>query len=221
MAGEERWDAPRKILEEVPLPQVLVDLQKYRELAEEWGADATAIIRAQEVLVDARVRMKCRVPRCQYYGGSANCPPYTPEIGEIRETLKQYTYAVVVRHDVRPVDDFVRVKEAISPARKHYRVLHDIVSRLEAVAYTEGYYLAIAFSAGTCKFYLCDDQVCQFLDSGRCRFPERAHPSMEAMGLDVFRLVTGLGWDIYPIGFHGLDPQKVPAASTVGIVFIT
>jgi len=42
---------------------------------------------------------------------------------------------------------------------------------------------------------------------------------MEGVGIDVFRLVTKVGWDIYPI-YRSVDPKKVPRASAVGIVFI-
>jgi hypothetical protein len=46
-----------------------------------------------------------------------------------------------------------------------------------------------------------------------------ARPSMEGVGIDVFRLVTKVGWDIYPI-YQTVDPKAVPRALTVGIVFV-
>jgi hypothetical protein len=42
---------------------------------------------------------------------------------------------------------------------------------------------------------------------------------MEAMGIDVFGLVTKAGWEIYPI-YNGVNPDLVPCAWSVGIVFI-
>jgi hypothetical protein len=42
---------------------------------------------------------------------------------------------------------------------------------------------------------------------------------MEGVGIDVFRLVTKAGWEIYPI-YRSVDPGVVPRALSVGIVFI-
>jgi hypothetical protein len=42
---------------------------------------------------------------------------------------------------------------------------------------------------------------------------------MEGVGMDVFGLVTKVGWDIYPI-YRSVNPREVPRALSVGIVFI-
>jgi hypothetical protein len=42
---------------------------------------------------------------------------------------------------------------------------------------------------------------------------------MEATGIDVYRLVTKVGWDIYPV-YRSVDPRKVPKAMSAGIVFV-
>lgn len=46
-----------------------------------------------------------------------------------------------------------------------------------------------------------------------------ARPSMEAMGMNVYKIAVKVGWDIYPIGSH-TDPEDVPHGTFVGIVFI-
>ncbi|HUT15519.1 MAG TPA: DUF2284 domain-containing protein [Anaerolineae bacterium] len=93
----------------------------------------------------------------------------------------------------------------------------EVVCALERQAYKDGYHLAMGFDGGSCKDYLCDGLPCQFLDSGRCRFPQRARPSMEAVGMDVLSLVHKAGWKAYAL----LDDlTRVPCAITVGIVFV-
>jgi len=77
----------------------------------------------------------------------------------------------------------------------------------------------VGFTGGSCRDNLCNSMLCQVLDSGRCRFPLKARPSMEAVGIDVYGLATKVGWRIYPI-YNGVDPELVPYASSVGIVFI-
>jgi predicted metal-binding protein len=93
----------------------------------------------------------------------------------------------------------------------------EVVYKLEREAYKDGYYLAMGFGGGSCKDYLCQGLICQFLDSGRCRFPHRARPAMEAMGIDVVDLINKAGWQAYAL----LDDLSIiPCAVTVGIVFI-
>jgi hypothetical protein len=43
---------------------------------------------------------------------------------------------------------------------------------------------------------------------------------MEGVGIDVFGLVTKVGWDVYPIAVRDVDPESVGCAISVGIVFI-
>ncbi len=47
--------------------------------------------------------------------------------------------------------------------------------------------------------------------------PHRARASMEAVGIDVYKLATKVGWDIYPIG---KAPSDAPYGTIAGIVFI-
>jgi hypothetical protein len=42
---------------------------------------------------------------------------------------------------------------------------------------------------------------------------------MEAVGIDVYGLVTRVGWEIYPI-YRSVNPAEVPRALSVGIVFV-
>ncbi|WP_088553893.1 DUF2284 domain-containing protein, partial [Calderihabitans maritimus] len=183
-------------------------------------ADAV-IIPASKVVVDERVRIKCAFPRCHLYGESPNCPPYTPEPEEMRKVFSKYQYALLFKTDVSPLEDFVDDKQWHTGHMKHQQKADDIASVIEALAFNDGYYFAVGFGAGGCKTALCKGQICQFLDSGRCRFPLRSRPSMEGVGIDVFRLVTEVGWDIYPIAHKYVEPDSVKCAISVGIVFIT
>jgi len=195
-------------------------LEGYVELARRHGASEAKIIRAKEVEVDERVVMKCMIPRCYSYGESPNCPPYTPKAEEMRKIIGKYKYAVLLKIDVEPIEDFAHPELWHQGHIKHYTKIFELVGRVEARAFNDGYYLAMGFGAGTCKVALCRGQLCQFLDSGRCRFPLKARPSMEAVGIDVFRLLSKAGWEVYPIGYKEVQPNLVPCAVAAGIVFI-
>lgn len=211
---------PRKISRDVPEDVVKGDLERYKRASIEFGASDAKIVLAKDVVVDERVVMKCQVPRCYSFGESPNCPPYAPKPEEIRKVIGKYKYALLIKHDVEPIEDFADPRLWHEGHIDHYAKTMEIVGRLEALAFNDGYYLALGFAAGTCKIALCRGQLCKFLDSGRCRFPLKARPSMEAVGMDVYDIAAKAGWDVYPIGHEEVDPKVVPCAISVGIVFI-
>ncbi len=47
----------------------------------------------------------------------------------------------------------------------------------------------------------------------------KARPSMEAVGIDVYQMVTKAGWEIYPIG-SSLTAEEVPKGTLAGIVVV-
>ena len=55
--------------------------------------------------------------------------------------------------------------------------------------------------------------------AGERRRPDLARPSMEALGINVFRLARGLGWQIHPIG-RDSDPAQIPSAMLAGLVLL-
>ena len=196
------------------------DLESYRQMALEAGASAAVIIPASFVSVDARVRLKCVVPRCLRAGETPNCPPYAPDLELVRQALSRFSWAVLLKCDIAPIEDYVPGKGGGKGQRQtlsfHQKIL-EAVYKLERQAYKDGYHLAMGFGGGSCKDYLCKGVICQFLDSGRCRFPHRARPAMEAMGIDVIELISKAGWEAYAL----LDDLSlVPCAISVGIVFI-
>lgn len=216
---ENKRGTTRLISKELPEEILTADLERYRQKALELGASQAEVIPAQWVQVDERVRLKCLVPRCYNYGQCACCPPYTPEPEFMRQAIGRFRRAVLFRNDVAPVEDFAEIARYHPHGAKHTKKNGEIVGKLENMAFADGYYLAVGFSSGSCREWLCDGMICQALDSGRCRFLLRSRPSMEAVGIDVFGLATRVGWDTYPI-YNGVDPELVPCASTVGIVFI-
>ena len=196
------------------------DLKKYLDFAREAGASDSKMIPARWVRFDERVRLKCEIPKCHLYGSSPNCPPYTPDVETMRKATKKYRWAVLVKRDVSPIEDFIHKEQWLKSHEKHQRKIHDIVSAVESAAFNDGYYFAVGFSAGGCKTALCGGLVCQYLDSGRCRFPLKARPSMEGVGIDAYRLAARVGWDIYPVASRYSDPDSIKCAVSLGLVFI-
>ncbi len=194
------------------------DLENYRQMALQLGASEVEITPAQWVQVDERVRLKCAIPPCPNYGRCNYCPPYTPEPEFMRKALGRFNWAILFKTDVPP-EDFADISRYYPHGQKHQRKTGEIAAKIELQAFADGYRFAVGFGAGGCRDTLCNGGLCQMLDSGRCPHILRARPSMEAVGIDACDLINKVGWEIYPI-YRTVEPESVPCAISVGIVFI-
>ena len=59
-----------------------------KDLALELGAAEAKIIPADEIVVENRVVLKCRVG-CKEFGKTLMCPPYAPSVDEFRKSLSE------------------------------------------------------------------------------------------------------------------------------------
>jgi predicted metal-binding protein len=155
-------------------------VEKIMSLLMEHGASAVVLVDSDDIIVDERVRLKCQVPVCDSYGKNLMCPPHVPSVAEFREALKNYSRGILIQVSDELNEECVQVptEEVFLPARK----LHELVNMGERVAFTAGFRFAAGFMGGCCR--LCDE--CVAVQGGTsCRFPFKARPSMEAMGVDV------------------------------------
>lgn len=211
---------PKRVSEEM----LKSDLERYKNTAIELGADAAEIIPTSYVHVDERVRLKCFVPRCPRYGETPNCPPGLPSPEEVRKALSRYSHAIFFKTEIRPVADYIPIHGSTRTGSRQTLYFHkktsEIVNDIERMAFKDGYYLALGLGGGSCKDYICAGQICQFIDSGRCRAPLKARPSMEAFSIEVVGLINKVGWEIYPLTYAEDNPEAIPFGISVGIVFI-
>ena len=201
--------------------RIKADLESYCALALELGASDAVVVPASSVTVDERVRLKCTIPRCPRAGETPNCPPYAPDLELVRRAINRYSWAILLKCQVSPIEGYIPGAGTTKAEQRRVLLFHkkgsEVVYDLERQAYKDGYHWAMGLGGGSCKDYLCQGMICQFLDSGRCRFPQRARPEIEAMGIDVMELVNQAGWSAYAL----LDDlSSVPCAITVGLVFI-
>ena len=194
------------------------NLERYVRLALDAGASDAAIIPADMLRVDERVRMKCRFPLCSEYGSCMNCPPNTGTLEETRERLALYKYAIFLKLEVPPTrvaGSAARGDEGVEDLKK----LSKIISDVESAAFYDGYYFATGFSSASCHFVWCRGLECQAITGKGCRQRARAYTSMESIGIDVFHLISTIGWDIYPIGMSA-EAEDFPHGSRCGMVLI-
>ncbi len=209
----------KKIRTDMNESQLSADLERYREKALELGASRAKIVKADEIPVDERIPMKCQIPRCFGYGVGAQCPPNTMKPAELREHLAKYKWAVFFVMDIPP-NVIVRDKETIKERVAAYQQMYKIVSEVESAAFYDGHYLAFGFAAGSCRHTFCGQQKeCQAMKGDKCRFSLISRPSMEAVGIDVYKMVALAGWEIYTIG-SGAKAEDVPKGTLAGIVIV-
>lgn len=57
------------------------------------------------------------------------------------------------------------------------------------------------------------------LKGERCRNELKVRPLMEAVGIDVYKLATEVGWEVYPIG-SGCNSSDIPSGSLFGLILV-
>jgi len=194
------------------MSQVERDLEALCKLAKELGATNAVSFKANGVVVDERVRLKCLVPVCDDYGLNLMCPPYVISVQEFREVLAKYNWAILIqieapitaemKKEIRQASDVAvlyksaQFMDSYKKAFDHIKLkLHHIVNKVEAQASMLGYRFATGFKAGSCK--LCPECVTKNPQEP-CRHPFQSRPAMEAVGIDVFKTAenAGLPFDI-------------------------
>lgn len=162
-------------------------LKKVIDTLKKKGASEVRVIKASDVIVDERVRLKCQIPICDSYGKNLMCPPYLPSVMDFRDALARYDRALLVQLSV-PLHKKSKgkTKEVFDPAR----VLHELINLGERLCFEAGFRFATGLIGGCCR--LCE--VCIVMEpEGHCRHPFRARPSMEAMGIDVIGTLENAG----------------------------
>ena len=208
-----------KIKRKTPVKKIINDLKKYEDCIEQWGGDDAKIIDTKEIIMDIRVRAKCHFS-CEDFNSNMNCPPNLFSFEKSKKLVCSYNYAIIFKLNIPSNVIAGELSDEDKKELKNYAIKrYQIIGRLEKKAFDDGFALALGFGGGPCSKYLCPNQKCQALIDGECKHPNIARPSMEAMGIDVYKTVSAIGWDIYPIGSH-TDPKDVKQGVFVGIVFI-
>jgi predicted metal-binding protein len=141
-------------------------------------------------------------------------------IDQARKVVGKFNYALFIKIEVP--SEHTAGKNAIREdlSNPYRRKLSEIVSRIEAEAFYEGYHLALGFAGGSCKRLFCPDNDCAALIPGNgCPHLLKARSPMEAVGMDVYTMAARAGWDIYPIGMN-TSPEAVPHGLRLGLVLI-
>ena len=171
--------------------------------AKDLGASQAVAIPAVDIVLDERCSLKCLVPLCSHYGVDLMCPPNLLPVSQFKEILKCYDSAILIKVDVSQGDPSMSTEEEepseipaaeyMNAVREAKKKLHEIVCQVESFCIRNGYYFAAGLVGGSCP--LCEE--CVGVKSGLpCRYPFKARPAMEAMGIDVMATTKKVGLDL-------------------------
>lgn len=155
--------------------------KKYCELAKKMGVPRAVIIDTDKICVEEWVRLKCQYG-CGGFNKYLSCPPFSPTPEKTRKALNGYSKALLLIFENISYEDDKDDKVSVK--------VRDIVFQLERQIFLDGNYKAFGMASGPCHY--CD--ICD--TSSLCIFPEKARPSMEACGIDVYRTLKNCGFKL-------------------------
>ncbi len=160
------------------------------EIARLLGASDSTFLYSDQIIVDETLSSYCNKSQCAMYGLAPSCPPHVSGPDGMRKFLAATSSVFVIKIDVPSSLLFSDQRAEIM------RVLHGVVSGVEAAAVEKGYIDSISFAGGSCKDLFCGDFLeCQMLsECKKCRNPQVARPSMSGFGVDVSKMMQAAGW---------------------------
>ncbi len=180
--------------------RTLEDYEFLEKAALELGAGSAKVIPAGQVVVEDRVRLRCMIG-CSSYRACLKCPPFVPTPEEFRKILKDYSFAMVVKHKPQTMPEEVKglrmsdrekameLKAKLWPElHAYYQKTLNIMLELEKAAFSRGCVFAVAFCGGSCG--LCE--TCN-VRGGVCRHPAMARIAAEAVGVNMVKTAENAG----------------------------
>ena len=158
---------------------VMPQLERYINKAQEMGITKAKIIDPKTVVVGNWVRLKCQYG-CSGYGKYLTCPPYSPTPDYTQKMLSDYSRGLLMQIENIPpsMEPKIRLK------------LKTTVAKLEREIFLDGFYKAFGMTSGPCSF--C--RTCHVAKP--CKYPEQARPAMEACGIDVYQTARNNGFTL-------------------------
>ena len=144
----------------------------------------------REIVVDPRVRLKCRLNLCGQFGRNLMCPPKVWTLDETLAILTRYTFSLLMQ-----ITREAEPNEYQTVFDREKAAMNAIIVNLEQDAFRNGFSLAVGLGCGHCQLCQeCADEDCPPV----CRLPSQARPSLEAVGIDVEKTCAAAG---LPAGF--------------------
>ncbi len=156
------------------------NLDDYCRKAIAGGATSVLVTQPNRIATAPWVLLKCQFG-CGGYGKYYCCPPYSPTPEQTRQVLDSYNRALLFR---------LEWTKGQQSGREISNYFKNVVS-MEIEMFLDGFYRAFSMLCGPC--ILCRHTECGVHSNEPCRHPEKARPSMEGCGIDVFQTAHNHG----------------------------
>ena len=159
-------------------------ISRLESLALTCGATGAAAIPVTSIVTSADFRRICESNCCGKYNRCWVCPPHIGQIDDLILQIRQYPSALLYQ-TVSPLEDSFDI-EGMLKAGAHHASLSQRLQRACTDVLKENF---LHLTCGGC--HLCEQ--CAKLSGEPCRQPEKALPSLEGYGVDVYQTVRNTG----------------------------
>lgn len=158
--------------------------------------DFRMICPEKDIFIEQWVRFRCMFG-CGNYGKSGSCPPAVPSVAECREAIMGYRTAILI-HQTIPFESRESYEEMSNQ-------LHAKLLEAERQLFLAGYYKALLLSHTDC--HICAS--CRANGNREnCVCKTKSRPSVEAMGIDVYKTARSAGYEIDVVRDIGSDTNR-------------
>lgn len=158
--------------------------QQLIEAALGAGATKAMVIPQEQIVLSAQFRDICATNACGKYGRCYMCPPDVGDIEQLMAEVRKYPRALVYQ-TISPLEDSFDFEGMAAAGEAHVQVSQRMQEKLASLL--PGGFLHL--TCGGCR--LC--KVCARREGKPCVHPDRALPSLESYGIDVYSTVKGTG----------------------------
>ena len=157
-------------------------MEELYQMIEESGFYQYGVVNTADITFSQDVRGMCEVNICRKYGTTWSCPPALGTVEECRERLQHYEKLLVFscKYDLEDSFDYEGMMDGMAAFKVSCRKLDDRIRNLLSE------YLILSNEG--CD--LCEK--CTYPDAP-CRFPKRAHGSLEGYGIFVNQFANQAG----------------------------
>lgn len=146
------------------------------------GAAKAAIIQHSDIVLSAQFRRICESNQCGGYDQCWMCPPNIGPVEELMEEVRRYPHALLYQ-TIRSIEDSFDIEGMFAAGAEHAQVSQRVHAAVTPLLNTPFLHL----TCGGC--HLCEK--CAKQDGLPCRMPDKALPSLEGYGVDVYQTTKG------------------------------
>lgn len=156
--------------------------ERLTQMALSEGATKATVIPGGQVALSKDFRDICATNACGKYGRCYMCPPDVGDIEPLMDKVRGFSRALVYQ-TISPLEDSFDYEGMVAAGHNHVQLSQRIQNKLPGLL-PQGF---LHLTCGGCR--LCE--ACLKPQGLPCRFPDRALPSVESYGIDVYNTVKG------------------------------